>query len=155
MQDMQVQTLKETTGTIYIRSNPVAAEVLIDGEYYGQTPLRINNAEPGTYTCTVKAQGYNDYNGRLLVEAGDTVPEFVILSKAGCAPCSAKKFGQMGQEFQQMGQQFQQTGQPIGIQSLQSPTPIPGYMIVQERTVVYILGFALIAVLAYAFLSKK
>lgn len=149
------------TGTIYIKSNPVGADVFIDGEYYGPTPLRLNDTEPGVHTYVLKANGYSDFAGQISVEAGKVSPEFIMLSP-GNTPYTLSQYNQNMQN-QNQNLQILQVPTPNQylqsptqyIQTLQAPTPTPGYIIVPERTAIYVLGGMVIALLIYALLSKK
>lgn len=67
----------EGTGELNVRSVPADAEVLIEGIYTGQTPLRIKNLRPGTYLVTVK---YKDKSSDKLVVINPETINFVTFS---------------------------------------------------------------------------
>jgi len=59
-------------GTIEIVSTPAGAEVYVDGEYQGITPLNIT-VSPGAHSVQLTRPGYEDYSTTVTVEAGKTV----------------------------------------------------------------------------------
>lgn len=60
-------------GTIYISSAPGGAEIWIGGEYTKrEAPTTIPGVLPGTYTITLKKEGYIDYSETKTVVAGGT-----------------------------------------------------------------------------------
>jgi hypothetical protein len=61
-----------TTGTLVIQSDPSRAEVNINGNYYGNTPLTQQDMAPGTYQVTVSLDGYVPASGMYSLNAGET-----------------------------------------------------------------------------------
>ena len=67
-----------TTGSIYIRSNPLYAEIWLDGVNTEKlTPETLSDLEPKTYTITLKKSGYKDYTFEVTVEAGVTKEYYI------------------------------------------------------------------------------
>jgi hypothetical protein len=61
-----------TTGTLVIQSDPSRAEVNINGKYYGNTPLTLQDMAPGTYQATISLDGYLPASGMYTLNAGET-----------------------------------------------------------------------------------
>jgi hypothetical protein len=59
-----------TGGAIVITSNPPGANVYLDGQSSGTTPLTIPNVNPGTHTILLTMQGYSDTSRTVEVTAG-------------------------------------------------------------------------------------
>ena len=57
------------TGTIFLRSYPKEAQVLIDNEPFDQnkSPFKIDGLEPGEYNIQIKKQGYSTWSKTLAV----------------------------------------------------------------------------------------
>lgn len=51
-----VPSVDRTTGELIVESNPSGAEVLIDGESHGQTPVTIRKLKPGTYRLVLRSK---------------------------------------------------------------------------------------------------
>lgn len=59
------------TGTLTVRSDPPGAEVLVDGEPAGTTPLELPIAA-GEHSIVLRLPGHVDEQRRVVVEAGET-----------------------------------------------------------------------------------
>ena len=55
-------------GTVQILSEPTGAKVTLEGQSDGITPYTSGQMEPGTYSCTVSLQGYEDISGTVTVK---------------------------------------------------------------------------------------
>ncbi|MBC7320998.1 PEGA domain-containing protein [bacterium] len=66
-------------GTLYITSNPSSAEVYVNGERKGRTPIKIDKLKPGRYQITVIKAGYETFVQYYEVVAGETRNIFVQL----------------------------------------------------------------------------
>ena len=53
---------KPKYGGLSVHSNPARAEVLLNGEYKGTTPLLLSKLEVGEYDITLEKQGYKPYH---------------------------------------------------------------------------------------------
>ena len=71
-------TLEEKPGTIYVESDPSGAEFYLNGSYKGKTPRSIS-ANPGTYTITLKHDGYYDKTIYVDVYADEKTTEYICL----------------------------------------------------------------------------
>ncbi|MDD5616363.1 MAG: PEGA domain-containing protein [Candidatus Methanoperedens sp.] len=69
-------------GSISISSNPNGADVYLDGNYKGITPIIIPNVPIGSRTVVLKKSGYNEVSKTINVEYGQTasVSETLITS---------------------------------------------------------------------------
>jgi hypothetical protein len=68
-------TLKPITsyqGAFYITSTPSNAEVYINGERKGRTPIKIDKLKPGRYQITIIKAGYETFVQYFEVVAGET-----------------------------------------------------------------------------------
>lgn len=61
-----------TNGTIDVKSSPTSSKVFLSSNYWGDTPLTLDNITPGTYTVQVQRAGYNIYSESVKVTAGNT-----------------------------------------------------------------------------------
>ncbi|MSO56549.1 MAG: PEGA domain-containing protein [Acidobacteria bacterium] len=57
-------------GTLHIDSDVAGAQVFIDRQYIGATPLTAPNVSPGTHQLNISAQGYNGIAQSIDVEPG-------------------------------------------------------------------------------------
>lgn len=71
--ELEQAYLRQWMGSISIISEPVGAEVYLDGNYFGitveDTPLDISDMLEGTYTLKFIRGGYYDWEGEILVLA--------------------------------------------------------------------------------------
>lgn len=66
-------------GALYITSSPSNAEVYINGERKGRTPIKIDKLKPGRYQITILKAGYETFVQYYEVIAGETRNIFVQL----------------------------------------------------------------------------
>jgi hypothetical protein len=57
------------TGTVYVTSNPNAAQVYVDGKYQGKAPLTVT-LYPGNHNFRLSLSSYNDYTASVYVNEG-------------------------------------------------------------------------------------
>jgi hypothetical protein len=69
----------EGEGYLRIESKPPGAEVLVDGESIGKTPIKKYKVPPGVHAVTVRAPDGNSSNLTLDVKKGKTVKQVVDL----------------------------------------------------------------------------
>ena len=69
-------------GLVALSSDPSAAEVLVDGERIGRTPLE-HALEPGSYTFTIQKPGYHATEVTVDVPADGTIPLDLELMRSG------------------------------------------------------------------------
>ncbi len=72
VKNCQNQTITVTPTPLYgalsIESNPMGAEIFINGNSYGKTPNILENMLAGNYTVTLKKDGYSDFRQQVRVE---------------------------------------------------------------------------------------
>jgi hypothetical protein len=59
-------------GVMSITSNPAGANILVDNNFIGISPLTTNEIAAGNHLVTFKMDGYQDYSTNALVNAGTT-----------------------------------------------------------------------------------
>jgi hypothetical protein len=84
---LEPQLAVAATGTVSIQSTPEGAQVLVDGEPAGTTPLELALA-PGEHTIVLRRDGYVDDEHSVTVEAGATAE--VAAELAVAAPVVVK-----------------------------------------------------------------
>lgn len=72
---------EDATGTIAVQSTPAGAEVLVDGQPAGTTPVELQLAA-GEHAIVLRLAGYADEERRVLVEAGAAAAVAAELSAA-------------------------------------------------------------------------
>ncbi|HQC13449.1 MAG TPA: PEGA domain-containing protein, partial [Methanoregulaceae archaeon] len=82
-----------TSGSVFIYSIPSNADVYLDSEFMGTTPLTLTNIEPGYHTLMVSKTGYRDYNKEFLIRDGEQKRLIVQLWSGGKIPFIAKSGG--------------------------------------------------------------
>lgn len=65
-------TLESNTGQLVINSFPQGATVVLDGGNRGTTPVTIETLEKGSYEVELSLEGYEDFDERVSVSAGET-----------------------------------------------------------------------------------
>jgi uncharacterized membrane protein len=75
-------TTTAATGNLSIYSSPLGASVLIDGVYYGVTPLNLTGIPAGSHIFRLTQSGYYDHEGTIYVIAGQTNSAFGTLNPA-------------------------------------------------------------------------
>lgn len=65
-------------GWLRVLSTPSGAEVRVDGDYEGRTPLRLS-LQPGWYRVELRREGYQAETDRVRVRAGDETTLQVVL----------------------------------------------------------------------------
>jgi hypothetical protein len=61
-----------TTGNISIQAKPVDAEVYVDGQLKGLTPLMVYDMPIGTYTLEIRKESYRSYKKTIEIVGGQT-----------------------------------------------------------------------------------
>lgn len=85
--------LNGTSGSVFIYSIPSNADVFLDQEFMGTTPLTLTSIEPGYHTLRVAKTGYRDYNKEFLIRDGEQKRLIVQLWSGGKIPYIAKSGG--------------------------------------------------------------
>ncbi len=73
-------TLTLITGSISVSSNPVGANIFVDGKTQGITPATLGGILPGAHTIKLTLSGYYDWLGTVTVTAGITTPVLATLT---------------------------------------------------------------------------
>src|SRR5437762_13200242 len=68
-------------GAVNVSSNPVGADVSLDGNFVGNSPANLKLA-PGKHTITVKMAGWKDWTRDINVQSGSEVQLTASLEKA-------------------------------------------------------------------------
>lgn len=61
-----------STGALSVTSTPAGANVLLDNQFVGVTPLTLNSVNTGSHTVTIQMSGYSDYSVTTQVNSGAT-----------------------------------------------------------------------------------
>jgi len=87
-----------STGTVYAKSSPSGAQVIVDGTYNGITPMTLT-LYPGNHNIAIKLPGYNDWSTTVYVTAGSSqtinpslTPAIFGSISIGSAPAGASVF---------------------------------------------------------------
>jgi formylglycine-generating enzyme required for sulfatase activity len=78
-QDLGTVTLEPAAGILSLRTTPGGANVTLDGEYQGQTPLELELAPDRAQRITISRAGYRRYNAQLQLAAGERVERDIRL----------------------------------------------------------------------------
>jgi len=73
-------TAEPDKGVVNLSSNPVGADVSLDGNFVGNAPATLKLA-PGKHTITVKMAGYTDWTREITVQSGSEVQLTAALEK--------------------------------------------------------------------------
>ena len=65
-------TKLDTSGALYVISQPTSAKVYLDGTYRGITPITLNNLAATTHIVQLDYPGYYDWKSTVEVPAGGT-----------------------------------------------------------------------------------
>lgn len=76
----QPATTAEVTGTVSLTTTPDGADVVVDDQFYGNSPATLK-LKPGKHTITVKMSGYKDWSRELTTDAGTDVHLSASLEK--------------------------------------------------------------------------
>jgi hypothetical protein len=76
-------TLEQGPGVVDVRSEPAGAQVVLDGEPLGVTPLRREGVDCGPHDLLIQGEGLADFRQRVEVRAFDTlVVETTLVQQA-------------------------------------------------------------------------
>jgi hypothetical protein len=67
-------------GTVNVSSDPTGADVLVDGDFVGNSPSALKMSQ-GKHTVTVKMSGYKDWSKEITVQSGSEVQLTASLEK--------------------------------------------------------------------------
>lgn len=63
--------LKPNWGLLTIYSSPSGAEVIVDGNVVGATPIKELNLSVGTHRLVLRKEGYREYRGEVTIRPGE------------------------------------------------------------------------------------
>lgn len=81
-QSYTLPALVPIVGSIDIVSNPIMADITLDGKVVGRTPLTLENQLVGSHTLKISKAGYGDYTKTIKVVEGETTSVSVTLPKS-------------------------------------------------------------------------
>jgi hypothetical protein len=81
------------TGSIAASSNPSGAQVFLDNNYVGISPLTIPSVQPGMHTVLIKQSGYADWQATQTVQGGQVTYVDATLSPSPSPPPTPTKGG--------------------------------------------------------------
>ncbi|OPY35902.1 MAG: PEGA domain protein [Methanoregula sp. PtaU1.Bin051] len=91
---LALATTAPLPGTIEVRSVPEGASVVIGDQYKGQTPLSIDNLDPGTYALTISHFRYDPISVSATVRSGSTtVVNAILIPSVGSLAISSSPAG--------------------------------------------------------------
>lgn len=76
------------TGAVSISSNPSGANIFLDNNFIGISPLTLNSISAGSHLVSFRMEGYQDYSTDALVTAGTTSTVSAALLPVTPAPRS-------------------------------------------------------------------
>ncbi|MCX7796003.1 MAG: PEGA domain-containing protein [bacterium] len=85
--------LQVAEGALVVFSEPLGADVYIDGRYYGKTPITIQRIPVGRKIVTLKMAGYADWSDDILIETGQISQINAVLKLAGTLQVSSNPPG--------------------------------------------------------------
>ncbi len=62
------------TAGLQVTSNPSKADVYLNDEFKGTTPVTVKSLKPGTYSVHLTKEGYYDFGSTITLESGRTKP---------------------------------------------------------------------------------
>lgn len=86
-------SLQRAEGALVVFSDPPTADVYIDDNYYGKTPITIQRIPAGRRIVTLKLSGYADWSDDVIVEPGKIVQISATLKLAGTLQVSSTPSG--------------------------------------------------------------
>ena len=158
-----IQTL-QGTGIVKIESTPPRAQVSIDGEYYGVTPITIKDVEEGTHHYSLSYPGLQEHQGSVFVSHGQLCFNNVDLHTGIVdSTCPTALYNSNPMTHAESPDNIGNIGNIGNIQSMQAPspiptpipTPIPGYIIISQSTVIWGLIGVLATILIYDYIRKR
>ena len=72
-QTITLEAPQPLTGVLVLSSTPAIADIYIDGEKRGETPIRINKIKVGRHTLRLEKQGYKPLTKSFSIENGKTL----------------------------------------------------------------------------------
>jgi len=76
------------TGSMQIQSDPGDAQVFLNHQFMGITPVYLSSLTPGEYTLTLQKEGYASYISVVQVIEGQTLPITAVLAGLPATPAT-------------------------------------------------------------------
>jgi tetratricopeptide (TPR) repeat protein len=68
---LSAELVRQPTGALIVRSTPEGAEVILDGQSRGNTPLDLENLAPGSYRLVLRKAGHEFWQREVSVRVGE------------------------------------------------------------------------------------
>jgi hypothetical protein len=68
-----IATSKSTTGSLQVASRPSGAQVFVDDNLIGTTPLLLSNVAPGSRRLRIELPGYSIWTTAVQIEPSERV----------------------------------------------------------------------------------
>lgn len=78
-----VDEASPATGSMQVSTSPTDARIIVDGEEAGNSPVMLDNVEPGTHTITAVQSGYREEVRQIQVTPGERMDVFIELIELG------------------------------------------------------------------------
>jgi len=98
--------LKEKTGEIEIRSEPIASKIYLDGKAVGNSPLLLSKVQVGKHTIQVVKEGYTPYEEQINVTEAE---------RKRVSPSLKRMGGELTVRTDPLGTHVQINGKPAGV----------------------------------------
>ncbi len=69
--EVNVRLERESAGSLSVHTRPEGAEVILDGQSRGNTPLEIGALRAGSYRIVLRKAGHEIFNRQLLIKSGE------------------------------------------------------------------------------------
>ena len=73
-------------GTLLVSSSPAGAQIFLNNQFVGITPVTLSAVAPGEYALILKMDGYSDYSNRVQIGAGLSTTAVINLTPVVSAP---------------------------------------------------------------------
>jgi hypothetical protein len=93
---LQPASISPAEANAEILSSPSGADVYINNEYMGVTPLSFPNVAPGIYTIDIRLAGYVPYSTTGTVTAGKDIQIIAALSPLSATPSPGRTYSPTG-----------------------------------------------------------
>ena len=84
--DVWLIKVKAVIGSLSISSTPSGAEIYLDGDFKGTTPMTISDVPVGSHTIELTKEGYKNYSKDIIISAGKMTNVSVILPSLSSTP---------------------------------------------------------------------
>jgi hypothetical protein len=117
LQDSQYFNIDNPYGQISVATNPQNANIYLDGQYKGTSPMTISNVLQGKHTLLLKKDGYNDVSTSVTVTAD---------SQSSISKTLSQKTGSVSISTTPNGAKVYIDNEYVGVSPLTSTGLLPG-----------------------------